>query len=518
VHVAQYLHIGEQRDSGRVMTVCAERVRTVAESVGRVARLAGGLRSLGLDAGDRVAILARNSDRYLEFLSACAWSGLVAVPLNTRWTVAEHAFALEDAGARALLADDALADSATRLRELCPGLAYLVHCGDADPGEPTWLRYEELVASSAPMPDAYHGGSDLFGVFYTGGTSGRAKGVMLSHDDFMGNSISTLATHRAVTPGGRFLHVAPLFHVADLAAWMMANLCQATHVIVPAFEPATVLSTVQRARITDTMLVPSMLQLLADHPDAADADLSSIRNVIYGASPMTDAVLERSMELFPNAEFTQAYGMTELGPVATLLLPDDHRDPVRRRSAGRSIVSMDVRVVDPDDREAQHGVVGEIVVRGAGLMSGYWGKPAQTREAVRDGWMHTGDAGYLDDRGYLFLVDRIKDMIVTGGENVYSVEVENALARHPAVAACAVIGVPDSTYGERVHAVVVFHADVQAPPSETELADFCRASIAGYKVPRSFEFVDRLPISGAGKVLKRELRATHWAGHERRVH
>ncbi|MCX4834378.1 AMP-binding protein [Streptomyces sp. NBC_01016] len=374
-----------------------------------------------------------------------------------------------------------------------------------------WLSYEDLLAGARPAEDAHRGGSDLFGIFYTGGTTGRAKGIELSHDNLLGNAVGTLATHPVATTRGRFLHAAPMFHLADLAAWVMGTLRETTHVMVPAFEPTAVLAAIERHRITDTLLVPTMLQLLCDHPDADTVDLSSVRNVIYGASPMSEAVLERSMQRFPHADFVQAYGMTELGPVATLLLPDDHLVAGLRRSAGRSAVAVDVRVVDAEDREVPPGTVGEIVVRGDNVMLGYWNRPEETAQALRGGWMHTGDAGRMDDAGYLFVVDRIKDMIVTGGENVYSVEVEKALARHPAVASCAVIGVPDPTYGERVHAVVVLHPGAAALPGE--LTDFCRTHIANYKVPRSVEFIDALPVSGAGKVLKRVLRGARRAGH-----
>lgn len=245
-----------------------------------------------------------------------------------------------------------------------------------------------------------------------------------------------------------------MFHMADVAAWMMGNLLGSTHVIVPAFEPGAVARAMAEHDVTDALLVPTMLRLLADSPAAREVDLSGVKGVMYGASPMSEAV-ERSTKLLPNASFAQAHGMTELAPVATLLRPDDHHDATRRRSAGRSTIGNEVRIVDLDDRELPRGEVGEIVVRGDQVMLGYWNKPEETAFALRGGFMQTGDAGYMDEDGFVFVVDRIKDMIVTGGENVYSVEVENALARHPAVASCAVIGIPSETYGEQVHAVVV---------------------------------------------------------------
>jgi acyl-CoA synthetase (AMP-forming)/AMP-acid ligase II len=276
------------------------------------------------------------------------------------------------------------------------------------------------------------------------------------------------------------------------------------------FTPAGVATAIEAHGITDMMMVPTMIQMLVDSPEAADVDLSSVRRIIYGASPMAQSVLKRAQTRMPAAGFLQAYGMTELAPVATILTPEDHSNPVLARSAGRAAASVEVRIVGPDDAELPRGQVGEIVARGDNVMLGYWNQPELTAAAVVDGWMHTGDAGYMDDAGYVFVVDRIKDMIITGGENVYSAEVENALAKHDAVAACAVIGVPDDQWGERVHAVVVFQPGTSA--SESELRDFCRQHIANYKLPRSLAVVDALPLSSAGKVLKGELRQHYTEG------
>jgi acyl-CoA synthetase (AMP-forming)/AMP-acid ligase II len=229
---------------------------------------------------------------------------------------------------------------------------------------------------------------------------------------------------------------------------------------------------------------------------------------VYGASPISETLLDRARKVFPSAGFTQGYGMTEMSPVVALLTPADHDDPLLRRAAGRPAPNVEVRIVDPDDNEVPRGEVGEVVARGDNVMLGYWNRPQDTAAAVRDGWMHTGDGGWMDRNGYIFIVDRIKDMIITGGENVYSAEVENALAGHSAVAACAVIGVPDSDWGERVHAVVVLLPGQQT--TADEIRTHCKTLIAGYKAPRSVDFVDALPMSGAGKVLKRELRKQYW--------
>jgi acyl-CoA synthetase (AMP-forming)/AMP-acid ligase II len=281
------------------------------------------------------------------------------------------------------------------------------------------------------------------------------------------------------------------------------------------FTPDGVLDAIQKHQVTDALLVPTMLQMLVDSPAIQDADLSSLLKVIYGASPINEGLLDRIGKAMPGVSLTQAYGMTELSPVATMLSPEAHQDPVLRRSCGRAAPHAEVRIVDADDKEVPRGEVGEIVVRGGHVMLGYWNKQAETDAAVIDGWMHTGDGGRMDEAGYVFIVDRIKDMIVSGGENVYSAEVENAVATHPSVAACAVIGVPDAEWGERVHAVVVLQPGTSL---EIEaLREHVQERIAAYKAPRSMEVIEALPLSGAGKVLKRELRAKHWEGTDRAV-
>jgi acyl-CoA synthetase (AMP-forming)/AMP-acid ligase II len=503
VHLTQALHRQLQQDPARTLTICGERIRSVSQSVDRVARLAGALHDLGLEAADRVGIMALNSDRYHEHLLAVPWAGGALNPINIRWSAAEVAYSLVDCDTRILFVDDAFAGLLPALREQAPNLETVIHCGDG-PTPDGALNYEHLIADATPATDVRRGGSELLGVFYTGGTTGRPKGVMLSHDNLFASTMGALATTDIITRHGRQLNAAPLFHLAGLTAWSMGLLTGAVQVLLPMFTPMGVATAIEAHGITDMMMVPTMIQMLVDSPEAADADLSSVRRIIYGASPMSQSVLERARARMTAVGFLQAYGMTELAPVATILAPEDHSDPVLARSAGRAAAHAEVWIVDPDDTELPRGQVGEIAVRGDNVMLGYWNQPEITSAAVVDGWMHTGDAGYMDDRGYVFVVDRIKDMIITGGENVYSAEVENALAKHDAVAACAVIGVPDDQWGERVHAVVVFQPGTSA--TESELRDFCRQHIANYKLPRSVTVVDALPLSSAGKVLKGELR------------
>jgi acyl-CoA synthetase (AMP-forming)/AMP-acid ligase II len=513
MYLTQGLHRAVQQRPDEIMTIFGQRRRTFREAADRVARLAGALRAVGVGDGDRVAMLSLNSDRYSEYLLAVPWAGAVLNPVNTRWSTAEIAYSLRDSDSRVLLADDAFGPMLPALRAAYPGLATVIHAGDGRAPSGA-LDYEDLIATAKPVADARRGGSELAGVFYTGGTTGFPKGVMLSHDNLGISWLGSAACGYLAGPDSRTLHTAPMFHLADMAAWGITVQAGGTHVIVPSFDPRAVLATIAEHRVTDALLVPTMIQLLVDHPEVSQFDLGSLRSVLYGASPMTRAVLERAMKALPSAAFTQAYGMTELAPVATLLSPADHQAG-HLLSAGRAALHAEVRVVDPFDAEVPNGTVGEVVVRGGHVMLGYWNKPEETAAALRGGWMHTGDGGYLDDQGYLYVVDRIKDMIVTGGENVYSAEVENAVASHPAVAQCAVIGVPDADWGERVHAVVVLRPG--ASLTHEELRAHAKSLIAGYKTPRSLELVDQLPLSGTGKVLKRDLRKKHWGGQERQI-
>lgn len=506
MYLTQPLHRALQQYPDRIATVHAGREQSFAGHIDRVARLAGGLRSLGVEPGDRIAIAALNSDRYLEYLMAVPWADAVLVPVNTRWAVAEMVDCLRDADVRVLLVDRDFAGLAGELCARCPGLIQVVYADDG-PTPPGCLGYEALLEVAAPVADARRGGDALAALFYTGGTTGRPKGVMLSHTNLLTSALGCLAGGFMTTAGGRFLHSAPMFHLGDLAHWLMQSIAGNTQITVPKFEPAAVLAALVDHRVTDLFLAPTMLQAVLDHPGFGSYDLRRVRRIVYAAAPMPPDLLDRVSASFPEVELVQGYGMTELAPVATLLGPADHAaGSAHRYSAGRPAAHSEIKVAGPDGAAAAVGVVGEILCRGAHVMRGYWRRPELTAAAVRDGWMHTGDAGYLDADGFLFVVDRIKDMIITGGENVYSAEVEAVLRDHPAVSACAVIGLPDRQFGERVHALVV-------PADRAVTADELRAHVkrrlAGYKAPRSVDFVGELPVSNAGKILKHELRARY---------
>jgi long-chain acyl-CoA synthetase len=518
MYLTQALHRAVQQHPERIAVRFGNRQRTFRQLADRVARLAGALQKLGMQAGDRVAMLSLNSDRYLEYQMAVPWGGGVLNPCNIRWSAAEILYSLDDSGSAILLVDETFRPLVEQFRRDSSTLREVVYCGDGD--APAGMQgYEALLAEAEPVPDALRRGEDLAGIFYTGGTTGFPKGVMLSHTNLCSSGLAICAEGLA-TPGGTYLHAAPMFHLADMGCamphWIEGN----THSIIPAFNPELVLDTLERDRVTHVVLVPTMIQMLVDHPAMQKPrDLSALQTIAYGASPISEAVLDRAMAALPGVGFVQAYGMTELAPLATINPAFYHTVEGRKlgklRAAGRAGPCVEVRIFDEQDREVPRGTVGEVVVRGPNVMQGYWNKPDLTAQAVRDGWMHTGDGAWMDEDGFIFIADRLKDMIISGGENVYSGEVENAIAQHPAVTACAVIGIPSEQWGESVHAVVVLQPG-QAVSAE-DLIAHCKSLIAGYKCPRSVNFVDALPLSGAGKVLKTKLREPFWQGRERNV-
>jgi len=491
------------------------RAVTWRDLLDQAARIAGGLQALGVGPGDRVAILSANSDLYMALYLAVPWAGGVLTPLNSRWSALENAYAIEDSKPSVILVSaghlDTIAGIVSGL-EVAPKLVAL-----DDIERDGWLTLPQLM-SHEPARDAGRGGDDLLAIFYTGGTTGKSKGVMLSHAGFTGNCMAM--RDLGICPDGcRMLVVAPLFHLAAAAALTMAMLAGGTAVIAPAFDPVRTLDLIESEGVTDALLVPTMIQMVLDGQGFDAAKFARLNTVLYGASPMPEATIDRIMAAAPHLNFFQAYGMTEVSCTATVLGPEyhkgAHRAAGRHRGAGRPIATAEIVIADEEGRPVLVGQVGEILVRGGGVMLGYWNQPELTAEALREGWMHTGDGGRFDDHGVLYVVDRIKDMIVSGGENVYSAEVESAISLHPDVVQCAVIGVPDERWGERVHAVIVTRPGSQL--TDGALIDHCRALIAGYKCPRSVDFKATLPLSAAGKILKAELREPYWKGRSRNV-
>ncbi|MGE8144392.1 long-chain-fatty-acid--CoA ligase [Pseudomonas frederiksbergensis] len=500
-------------------TVDGARRQTWAELHERVARFAGALTALVGQAGDRVAILALNSDRHFELCFSVPWADRVVVPLNTRWSIKENVYSLQNCGATVLVVDDAFKGIAHEIFRQVHSLQTLIYIGDAETPE-GMLNYETLLEAAEPVEASQANYADLAGIFYTGGTTGFPKGVMLSHQNLWSSAMSVMAGISVNQPGTVYLHAAPMFHLADLAFSIANSIAGSTHVFVPAFEPGKVLEAIAENKVTDVLLVPTMISMLLSHPALADADVSSLRKVVYGASPMPEGTLVRAIEGFANVDFYQAYGQTELGPIATILKPQYHvvegPDARRLRSAGQAAYCVELKIIGHDGKAMAVGGIGEVAVRGPNTMLGYWNSPEQTTSALVDGWVMTGDAGYLDDEGFLFLVDRVKDMIVSGGENVFSAEVESAISKHPAIHEVVVIGIPSEQWGESVHAIVRLRES--AGTTEQEVIDHCRQYIAGYKCPRSVVFREEpFPMTGAGKLRKVELREVYWRDRQRAI-
>jgi len=487
--------------SARPALRCGDVERSYGELWSRCRRLAGALEALGVGRGERVAILAANSPAYIETYLGVPACGRVVVPLNVRHAEPELAYALRDSGAKILMIDRDPGELARLVDHVIP-----LH----DAG-----GYEAIVVRS---PEAELGlGIDentLAGLFYTGGTTGASKGVMLSHRNLVANTYHWIATAHP-EPEDRFLVMAPLFHAAGSNGVLASVWTAGCQIVLPAFDPKVALDCIERDGITATLGVPTMIAAMTEEQLVRPRRVDTLRQISHGGSPVATEVLRRAHRAFPEAELIHLYGATETAPLATTLRHEErHLEGLRGRSCGQPLPGVDVRIFDPEGREVETGEVGEVVIRGPNVMQGYWNKAEQTASVLRDGWYWSGDLGYADDEGFVFLVDRAKDMIVSGGENVYCTEVEEALYAHPAVLEAAVFGVPDSKWGETVHAVVVPRHDIDTD----ELIAHCRERIAGYKVPRSVELrSEPLPKSGPGKVLKRELREPYWRGRKERV-
>jgi len=485
--------------SSRTAVISEGRRFTHLELQSRCRRLAAILKRMKVEPGDRIAILAANSNHYIESYLAIPAAGYVIVPLNTRHAEPELRYAVEDAGAKILLTDR----DPGALRELVETVVMI-------PGE-----YDALLESADEAELGVGITEDsLAGLFYTGGTTGASKGVMLTHRNLIANTFNfmTMAPPAADTV---FLIMAPLFHAAGSNGVLGGVWTGSCQIPLKVFDPSVALDFIEKYQVTHTLGVPTMIAAIAELQHAEPRNTSTLRMVAHGGSPIATEVVRRAAEAFPTAEFVHVYGMTETSPLVTGLRNEqDLLDVDRSRSCGQSLIGVQVKIIDEAGNEVPRGEVGELAARGPNIMKGYWRKPEQTDEVLKDGWYRSGDMAYMDDGGFVFLVDRAKDMIVSGGENVYCSEVEEALYKHPAVLEAAVFGVPDDAWGEAVHAVVV----PRAPVTPEELIAFCREQIAGYKLPKAITLSDEeLPKSGPGKILKRELRAPYWEGRDRKV-
>ncbi|OZF07838.1 AMP-dependent synthetase [Rhodococcus sp. 15-1154-1] len=481
---------------------------TYAEGADRVSSLANAIVE-HVPRLSRVAILSTNRYEGLEAFLAVVSAGCAAVTLNPRGHHSDYRHALTDSGASVVIVDAALADRLTSLRS-DPDLSHIQHWVSFGADLQDYERYETWIANPSDRPDIEIDPDSPAWLFYTSGTTGKPKGAIETHRNLLAMTqhfLIELGTD--LSQDDVMLHLAPISHGSCSVA--MPHIAVGAANAFPAslsFDATTVLSTIEKLSVTATMLAPTMIRMLLDAPDVADHDLSSLKSVVYGAAPMPVADLSRALEVF-GPVFIQFYGQAEAAATITCLPKSDHRIDndlavARLGSAGRETFSTRIRIVDSDGNPVPAGCVGEITVRGELVMAGYWNNPVATADTVRNGWLHTGDAGYLDPDGYLFITDRIKDMIISGGSNIYAREVEEVLTQHPDVSQAAVIGIPDSKWGEVVGAVIVTNSGASLTPEDVIV--YARTAMASYKKPHYVWIVDELPTSAYGKILKRELR------------
>jgi len=480
---------------GRTALARDHRLLTFRELHSRIEGIAGTLTSHGFGAGDRLALLLPNGPDYIELIYACSMLGVIAVPLNTRLSTKEIDRVLEDARPRGIVRHSSLAVPEVGL---------------------SWQQVideEPLRISSSVVPKVFYDPEAVLGLIYTSGTTGRPKGVMVTHANVLAD-IHNFNYWMRYTEGGIYLHAAPIFHIADFPSMFAAPAFGATQITIPKFSPQTFCETVQQEHVTHTVLVPTMINLLTQLPDARKYDLSSLQVLAYGGSPMAPELVHRTRELLPKVKLIQVYGLSETG-FLTGLQDQEHIED-KLTSCGRPCPGVDLQVRDTAGKEVEPGQPGELIARGANVMRGYWNNLEETAAAFRDGFFRTGDIGRQDAAGYFYILDRLKDMIVTGGENVYSGEVEAVIYAHPDVREAAVFGVPDSQWGELVMACVVLK--LGATLTADDLIAFCRRSLASYKLPRRVEFSETdLPRNSSGKVLKRNLREQFWTHQQRAV-
>jgi acyl-CoA synthetase (AMP-forming)/AMP-acid ligase II len=485
----------------------------------RINRLANALAGLGIRKGSNVAILLHNCPEFLETLFACFKAGIGTVPINFRLHPKECAFIIHNSEAEAVVLGEDFRDAIWALREEMPGVRHFICVTVPLKG---MLSYETLLRGGSPsFVDVDVERDNLAWLFYTSGTTGQPKGAMLTHHVLMMMSMNFFADISPLGPEDAVLHAAPLSHGSGL--YGIPNVAKGAANIILAsksFEPRLVFETIQRRRVTNMFMAPAMIKRLITSPEIDNYDLSSLKCVNYGGAPIYLEDAKAAVRKLGQV-FVQLYGQAESPMTISYLRREEHvvegtEEQMRRlTSAGIPRTDVDVKIFDEQNRELPPGQMGEIVVRGEVVMKGYWRNPKATAETLRGGWLHTGDLGIMDERGYVYLLDRAKDMIISGGENIYSREIEDVILKHPAVHEVAVIGVPDEKWGEAIKAIVALKEGCAA--SDKEIIDFCKGSLASYKKPKSVEFIDAIPKNAYGKVLKRELRERYWAGEARRV-
>lgn len=473
----------------------------------RVNRLVNALQSLGVRKGDMLGILCWNCLEVAEVYGAAMKGGFIASPYNPRLQSAELEYLVNYSGASVLFFGPEMADTVGTLRQRLPGVKHYITIEGTGPDA---AEYNELLGNAPESePEIIPEEDAPLYIIYTSGTTGVPRGALYTHRHAFEDS-RTLVINMSIQPEDRHVQISPLFHIAGNSVFRAFLYSGACNAMVKSFDPAATLRTIQEEKITHMMMVPTHLIAMLSLPEVRDYDISSMKMMWYGASPMPVEVLKRGMETFGRI-FAQGYGQTESGPAISHLSKQDHdvlnlpaESQKKLASTGRPDVGVQVRIVDEENSDVPTGEVGEITVRSRHIMGGYWQKPEDTKQTIIDGWLHTGDMGYCDPEGYIYIVDRKKDVIISGGENVYPREVEEILYRHPAVHEATVIGIPDDYWVEKVHAVVVPRKDGEL--SEKELIAFCKARLAGYKCPKSVEFAESLPKTSTGKIMKRELR------------
>lgn len=481
-------------------------------------QLANTFISSGLEIGDRVAILSKNSIEYLILYFAAAKAGVVPVPLNFRLSPKEWVYIINDSQTKLLLTSAAYVEAIDSIRGELNTVSRFIAI-DA-PEKDSWQDYRNWISSQPTTPPTLviNDEQDVYQM-YTSGTTGHPKGAVLSHHAVTSN-LFQMHSFMEGQRGERFLVVAPLYHAAAVLGSFICTYQCGTIYLQEDFNPIEVVRALSNENITRAGLVPAMIQACLTYvPNIADKDFSALKTIVYGASPISESTLRKAMEIF-KCDFIQIYGMTETTVALTTLLAKPHKmaldgNPGLLLAAGRPVPNTQIRIVDSEDNDLPLGATGEIIARGPQLMKGYWNKPEANAETLRGGWMHTGDAGYIDPDGFLYVQDRVKDMIVSGGENVYPRAVEDVLYQYPSIIDAAVIGVPDEKWGETVKAIVVLRKGETAKAED--IINFCRERLGGFECPTSVDFVETLPRNPSGKVLKRELREPYWAGYKRRV-
>jgi long-chain acyl-CoA synthetase len=486
-------------------------------------RLAHGILQLGIRKGDRVGMFLHNHCEFIETDFALSKTGIVRVPLNIRLAPQDHEYMLNDSGANTLIFDESFTET---VQKLMPALKTVKHFirvseGLSGAGIPNAVAFEDLLNNpSVDEPSVEIDEADLHTLFYTSGTTGKPKGAILTQKSWANVAINLVLDYGPVTQQDVILNTQPLSHGAGFFV-LPFFIRGAANVLIPEVKPLIVFETIQREKVTVLKLVPTVLYQLTESPEKTLYDLSSLHSIIYGGSPSAAPRLKDAIRFF-GKKIVQLYGQAEAPMCISVLSKEDHHidgpeEVVKRlSSAGKPCLNVDVRVVNEDDREAPPGVVGEVAVRGYHMMKGYWNLPEATAEVMRNGWIHTGDMGYFDAKGFLFLVDRKRDVIISGAFNIYPKEIEDVIAAHPKVKEAAVIGVPDEKWGEAVKAVVVPKAGESV--TEQEIIDHCRDQMAGFKKPKSVDVVGELPRNPYGKVLKTVLRERYWKGYDRRIH